>query len=374
MKKLTVYVAFVLSAMVVHAQEGTLAVPAANAPDRYIIKKGDTLWDLSALYLGNPIEWPVIWRNNQYIKDPHWIYPGDILVFMPKPDVTTPPPLNAPAMKPAVSPEPIFISSAPRTPGLTAMASVEKPLGNTASSGSDSGDILIALDNPKPVYTLNSYFRTGFISLRSELPVNRIAGTNDTGFSATKYDVVRVDMGARDGLVKGALLAAVAVGDEVKHPDTGANLGVVARYKGILRAATVEDDFAMCDVVDNFEPVANGDLVMPVRIAEAPEFDAWIKPDVSIKAIILAVNEPMLSIHPSDVLYIDKGTDAGVRPGDRFAIYDREQSSTNRQSIGEVEAVNVMPAETAVIVLSIKSMDVTVGDRLELTARCRLVE
>ena len=47
----------------------------------YIIERGDTLWDLSKRYLGNPFLWPQIWDQNRYITDAHWIYPGDPLIL-----------------------------------------------------------------------------------------------------------------------------------------------------------------------------------------------------------------------------------------------------------------------------------------------------
>lgn len=51
----------------------------ANAPKRYVVKKGDTLWSIANMFLNNPAYWPEIWDKNQKLANPHRIYPGDIL-------------------------------------------------------------------------------------------------------------------------------------------------------------------------------------------------------------------------------------------------------------------------------------------------------
>lgn len=50
-----------------------------DAPREYVVKKGDTLWDISELYLNDPWHWPELWRLNDDIANPHLIYPGDRL-------------------------------------------------------------------------------------------------------------------------------------------------------------------------------------------------------------------------------------------------------------------------------------------------------
>ena len=70
---------------------GLLALPAqaaqtcqfrANAPDQHVVVKGDTLWDISGKFLEHPWCWPRVWGlNKDEIRNPHWIYPGQIVYF-----------------------------------------------------------------------------------------------------------------------------------------------------------------------------------------------------------------------------------------------------------------------------------------------------
>ncbi|HEY5763834.1 MAG TPA: LysM domain-containing protein [Rhodocyclaceae bacterium] len=61
---------------------GNVLQLAPDAPDRYVVVKGDTLWGISSRYLLSPWNWPELWGMNlEEVRNPHLIYPGDVLVL-----------------------------------------------------------------------------------------------------------------------------------------------------------------------------------------------------------------------------------------------------------------------------------------------------
>jgi len=65
------------------AQAGVpLSELAPNAPDRHVVQRGDTLWGISSIFLTSPWRWPELWGMNlEQIRNPHLIYPGQVLVL-----------------------------------------------------------------------------------------------------------------------------------------------------------------------------------------------------------------------------------------------------------------------------------------------------
>lgn len=101
-----------------------------DAPDRHVVVKGDTLWDISAKFLKTPWLWPELWQaNRDHIRNPHLIYPGDVVYLIMTPDGPRLSKMETVKLSPTVHATPIIVEDAiPTIPYATVKAFLQRPL------------------------------------------------------------------------------------------------------------------------------------------------------------------------------------------------------------------------------------------------------
>lgn len=83
LKSIAFLFALIILSSAFAGQENEIAL-TPNHPDQYVVKKGDTLWDIAETFLRDPWRWKDIWEDNKQIENPHLIYPGDVVYLSEK--------------------------------------------------------------------------------------------------------------------------------------------------------------------------------------------------------------------------------------------------------------------------------------------------
>jgi len=291
----------------------SMSVPIAeNAPERYVVQKGDTLWDISAMYLKDPWYWPEIWYVNPNIANPHLIYPGDVLYFSyidGKPRVSLER-AGATRLSPAVRTEPL--GSAIRTvPYDLLMRFVERPS-------------LLEKNQIKGVPYV--------VGMRDRHIVG--SGANEIYGRGLKEPAV----GARYNIIN--------VGDELRDPDDGDLLGYMGHFVGIgevmqstgavepgkdsIFSMKRDEPLTHMRVLEAGREIMQGDKLFPAEVAIGKDFtiQAPSKPD--ILGQVVAVVDGVYVAGTYQVLAINRGKRHGLKPGDALSVFYRGEEIRDR--------------------------------------------
>lgn len=353
--------------------------PPANV-QTHVIAKGDTLWELAAHYYGNPYLWPQIWEKNQYILDAHWIYPGDVLVLGPQ--VAPADHLAAgetPAgEEPGAGTEP-GSEEAPTAPvpGVltpAAAAGAPVPLGS-------EGDIycsgFIAPDSQEFPFSIigTEYERLGpdlDVGIKSEIKSSygRV-GTIKVDLSTG--DIIYLDGGKARGLSPGSVFTVVSPERHVVHPYTKTALGRYFHYVGRVRVLSVQENTAIAEIIQSCDPVHVGALLQPfepepvplgrptaMRPANYPAAEEKLRDS----PVIVLSQDEVITLGQDHVVYIDRGADKDVTPGDIYTIYRMNREGMPPIVIGELAILSVHKTSSVGKIIQAR-YPVYVGDRLD---------
>ena len=291
----------------------SMSVPISpNAPERYVVQKGDTLWDISGMYLKDPWFWPEIWHVNPSIQNPHLIYPGDVLYFSyvdGKPRVSLE---AASAMR--LSPE---VRTSPLTGAIRAipyellMDFVGRPSLLTTDDVKNQPYVVGMRDRHIVGSTANEVYARGL-------------GQPAEG---TRYNIV-------------------GVGEKLYDPDNGDLLGYIGHYAGT--AAVIQSTGAVAPGTDSIfkmkreEPLTHmrvievgreilqGDKVFPVQADVGADFVPSPPSNEAILGQIIAVVDGVQVAGRYQVVAINRGKRHGLAPGNALGVFYRGELVRDR--------------------------------------------
>ncbi|MBK8573248.1 MAG: LysM peptidoglycan-binding domain-containing protein [Holophagaceae bacterium] len=263
----------------------------------HLVQKGDTLWDLAGKYLGNPYAWPQIWELNQWIKDPHWIYPGDPLI--------------------------IDLARAVATAGSMpdAIANLQ-PDQRRADPG--------AVRRPELGFAFQDFIQLPFVA--AEGAEAHYKGQGAYTITANKRqdrqflgegEVVYVNGGIDQGLKVGdRFLVLKTVARKLMHPTIAKkDLGDVIKQVGVVRVITAQSKGSVAVVERCLDTIEIGDRL--VRFIEPANIPLQLRSDLSdpVKlapnaGVVVYARDAKLHASGGDMVIIDKGANDGLKVGD----------------------------------------------------------
>jgi hypothetical protein len=280
-------------------------------PEQYVVKQGDTLWDISARFLTEPWRWPEIWQVNPQIEDPHLIYPGDIVS------------LSYDGSTPVLSINRAAYSSAGGV-GRTVKLSPE-----IRSESRDRAIPAIPIDVirqflTRPLVVDESYMgKQAYIV--SSYEQHLVAGPGieiyvrglDASTGTRKYSIYR----------KGPAYIRKSEGKETV-------LGYEAIYVGDADVSEFGDP-STAVVTRAVREVLNGDRLIEQREDEMYSDFIPSSPDTTITASIISAQDVLSEIGQYQVVVLDKGEGDGVRVGNVFGIYQTGRAVTDKIKTSE---------------------------------------
>jgi len=311
------------------------------------VVKGDTLWDIARRFLGNPYLWPQIWDRNRCITDAHWIYPGDVLII---PDVNV--------VAPGAGGTGAGTDETPETP----TAPVGGPTGPTGPA------LIPAIEETAlqcAPYVVDSREDESLSVIGSENGATKVAFAD--------RDILYLNKGANAGVKAGDVYTLHHATYEVKHPETGRNIGTKIETNGWVRVVLVQENTATAVVEQACADIHLGDYLKAFEkvqvplITEHPRPTRLTPPSGKIVGTIVDMQDDAMIAADRQLVTLNLGTANGITPGSVFLIYKVMYPSvpTPRLVLGEVVVVTVRDRTSTARIFNANDA-MMLGDKAEL--------
>jgi LysM repeat protein len=362
----------------------TLAVPATAAlaqeplPQTHTVRKGDTLWDLAQLYLKDPFLWPGIYRlNTDVVEDPHWIYPGEILRIAPDATIAAVPTMDTPAPASPVDTSAVGAtedSSETLARGPQQPSSAETPADEwaplfEAQRARTVAEILKAYtDQPYRPLRQSEFYSSGFLTENQRLPYGQVLGpvtpsqikATSSRANALPYSTIALAAPRGATYEVGDTLLVVRIGEEVEP------YGRTIVPTGLAQVTEAIDGHYLGSVVAVYGAIRNGQQVLPVEsFTQGSGVRAVPVADGVRGALLGGLGRQDLK-EPQMVVFIDKGREHGVAPGDLFEVRRRPARLSDgtlrvNELMATLQIVHARDRTATAIVLTVVSPDIPPG-------------
>lgn len=332
----------VICGLVLMAFAGT-----ASASATYTIGYGDTLWDLSIRFYGTPDYWDDILAANPSITGVEYLVPGMEIVL---PDIAGG-------------------VGAAATSYTQAVTMVQAPT--------------LAASNP--MLSRIRLESAGFVAVNPVPAPGVVLAVNveDQGIvsndDAYTGDLVEIDMGTADGVSANSVFKVLSIGEQVRDPETGSDIGTIVRVAAMIRVMDPSETTSVALVEHSNMQINAGDPIIWYQPAADVPIDTRPSSE-ELTAWVVGLQDPLVSrSYAYDVVYLNRGSESGLEPGDVFVVYNygdiAYDVSGNRVVTSDIpisELVVLTTEDTtcsALVSANITGDLIEVGDRLHLARR-----
>jgi len=269
-----------------------------NAPDRYVVVPGDTLWGISGRFLKDPWRWPQLFElNKDQIRNPHRIYPGDVVVLDRSAGRARLISSETVTLTPRARVEPRESDAIPSIPAAVIEPFLSQPL-VIDQTGLDRAARIVATEENR-----------------------MIVGSGSKAYARG------VDPGAS------TIWQVFRPGDPLVDPDSKEALGFEAVYLGEARIVR-PGEISIMEIVKSNQEMYIGDRMFA---APKPSFASYVPraPEKSIQGRIISAYGGLAEVGTNSVVTLNRGTRDGVEVGNVLAVFRSPESATNIRYDGE---------------------------------------
>jgi LysM repeat protein len=289
---------------------------AEDAPDKYVVQVGDTLWDISATFLKDPWYWPEIWYVNPQVENPHLIYPGDVLALT-------------------------YVDGAPRVTNMLGSSHRLSPEARVTPLS----EAITSVSHE----VIAAFLSRGVVVEKSEVDsLPYLVAMRGEHLIAAAGNTVYVRGGTAE---VGARYNIVHIGDKLIDPDDNRLVG----YQGIeVGSGTLRrtGDPASLAITESKREARQGDRLIPTSV-EIPLNFFPKAPSSNIEGQLIAVVGGLTQIGQYHVVVINRGTTDGLAIGDVLTVWQRGIVVKDRVEGGNVR----LPDEQAGTIMVFKAYD-----------------